>query len=93
MAGCGARQRRTRNQQLSLLAGGSSIVHTVAAGLPTVGSTDEQDAKLGLDGRHLPGAEPDLPKSPDDQPAAARMLRTAHFAKTGRAAARPIVFI
>ncbi len=74
------------------LADGSSIAYTAVAGLLTVGSTDEQDAKLGLDGRYLPGTEPDLPKSSDEQPATARMFYTAYFAKTGRAA-RPIVFI
>ena len=75
------------------LADGSSIAYTAVAGLLTVGSTDGQDARLGLDGRSLPGTEPDLPKAPDEQPATACMFYTAYFAKTGRTAARPIAFI
>ena len=73
------------------LIGGSSMTYTAIAGLLTVGSTDQQDATLGLDGHPLPGPAPASVK-PEDQPATARMFYTAYFAHTTKPGPRPIVF-
>ncbi len=73
------------------LAGGSSMTYTAVAGLLTVGSTDQQDATLGLDGHVLPGRAP-ASRKPEDQPATARMFYTAYFAHPTKAEARPIMF-
>ena len=73
------------------LSGGSSVTYTAIAGLLTVGSTDGQDAELGLNGRYRPGTAPASAK-PEDQPATARMFYTAYFAKQTNAKSRPIVF-
>jgi carboxypeptidase C (cathepsin A) len=72
--------------------GGKSIAYTAVAGLLTVGSTDAQDATIGLDGKVLPdsGAEP---SKHDDESATATMFYTAYFAKGTDAATRPVVFL
>lgn len=82
------------------LEGGRTIGYRAVAGMLTVGSSDAQDATLGLDGKLLPDAGVELPPKPEDQPATARMFYTAYFAKDGArdAAApdnggtRPVVF-
>ena len=72
--------------------GGKPIAYKAVAGLLRVGSNDQQDATIALDGTTLPdsGAEP--PK-PGDEPASATMFYTAYFAKGENTATRPIVFI
>ena len=74
-------------------AGGKTIAYTATAGLLAVGSTDPQDAMLGLDGKYLPDAPIDLPSKPEDQPATSRMFYTAYFAKGADAGTRPVVFL
>jgi carboxypeptidase C (cathepsin A) len=73
--------------------GGKAIAYKAVAGLLRVGSTDKQDATLGLDGKLLPDSGTDLPAKPEDAPATATMFYTAYFATATDAAARPIVFI
>ena len=48
--------------------GGQHIAYTAIAGTLTVGSTDEQDAQLGTDGKPQPGSQLALtePKEPKD---------------------------
>jgi carboxypeptidase C (cathepsin A) len=77
----------------SVTVGGQAIAYRAVAGVLTVGSTDAQDAMLGLDGRYLPDAGMDLPSKPEDQPATARMFYTAYFKKGAQAASRPITFL
>jgi carboxypeptidase C (cathepsin A) len=72
--------------------GGKTIDYKAVAGFLTVGSTDPQDATLGLDGKLLPDAGVDLPLKPEDQPATSRMFYTAYFAKGADEGTRPIVF-
>ena len=59
----------------------------------TVGSTDSQDATIGLDGKLLPDSGVELPAKPEDRPATARMFYTAYFAKDADQRTRPIVFL
>ena len=73
--------------------GGKAIAYKAVAGLLRVGSTDKQDATLGLDGKLLPDSGTDLPAKPEDATATATMFYTAYFAKDADAATRPIVFI
>ena len=61
------------------LANGTAVEFQVVAGLLTVGSSDDQDAKIGFDGGYLPGAAPSLPAKLAEQPATARMFYTAYF--------------
>ncbi len=81
----------------SVTAGGKTIAYKAVAGLITVGSTDAQDAMLGLDGKLLPDSGVELPAKPEDRPATATLFYTAYFAKSeskgADAATRPIVFI
>ena len=72
--------------------GGQAIAYRAVAGTLTVGSTDQQDATLGLDGQVLPSAEVKVPEKPEDRPATARMFYTAYF-KKGAAEHRPITFL
>ena len=71
---------------------GKVIAYTAVAGLLPVGSTDPQDATLGMDGKYLPDAAVNLPAKPEDQPATARMFYTAYFAKGVDPLTRPVVF-
>jgi len=50
--------------------------YTAVAGTITVGSTDVQDAQLGMDGKPIPGSELAIsePKEPKDETAFARMF-------------------
>ncbi|MGA7109267.1 MAG: peptidase S10, partial [Terracidiphilus sp.] len=70
------------------------IAYTAVAGTLTVGSSDAQDAQLGLDGKPEPGSELALsePKEPKDAPATARMFYVAYFKKDAKAEERPITF-
>ncbi|MHB1699573.1 MAG: S10 family peptidase [Acidobacteriaceae bacterium] len=76
----------------SVTVGGQVIAYRAVAGTLTVGSTDQQDATLGLDGQVLPSAEVKVPEKPEDRPATARMFYTAYF-KKGAAEHRPITFL
>ena len=74
------------------VAGGKTIAYKAVAGMLTVGSSDAQDATLGLDGKLLPDSGIDLPAKPEDQPATARIFYTAYFAKGADSGTRPVVF-
>ena len=73
--------------------GGKAIAYRAVAGMLTVGSSDHQDAMLGLDGKYLADSGMDLPAKVEDQPATARMFYTAYFAKDAVAGTRPITFL
>jgi carboxypeptidase C (cathepsin A) len=75
-------------------AGGQHIAYTAVAGTITVGSTDVQDAQLGMDGKPTPGSELAIsePKEPKDATAFARMFYVAYFKKDAKAEDRPITF-
>ncbi len=74
--------------------GGQHIAYTAIAGTITVGSTDEQDAQLGADGKPQPGSQLALeePDKAKDAPPVARMFYVAYFKKDARAEDRPITF-
>jgi carboxypeptidase C (cathepsin A) len=74
------------------LASGKTVAYTATAGMLTVGSSDPQDAMLGLDGRYLPDAPVDLAAKPEDRPATSQIFYTAYFAKGADAGTRPITF-
>jgi carboxypeptidase C (cathepsin A) len=76
----------------SVTVGGKAIAYKAVAGMLTVGSSDPQDATIGLDGKVLPDAGVDLPAKPEDQPATARMFYTAYFENGANIGTRPIVF-
>ena len=73
---------------------GQHIAYTAIAGTLTVGSTDEQDAQLGLDGKPQPGSQLalDAPKEPKDATPVARIFYVAYFKKDAKAEDRPITF-
>jgi carboxypeptidase C (cathepsin A) len=75
-------------------AGGQHIAYTAIAGTITVGSTDDQDAQLGPDGKPQPGSELllDAPDKAKDAPAVARMFYVAYFKTGAKAEDRPITF-
>ncbi len=73
--------------------GGKAIAFRTVAGMLAVGSTDSQDARIGLDGMPLPDSGVELPAKPEDRPATARMFYTAYFAKDADQRTRPIVFL
>jgi carboxypeptidase C (cathepsin A) len=78
----------------SVTVGGQAIAYTAVAGTLTVGSSDGQDAMMGLDGKMLPDSDvnpPDKDK-PEDWPAAARMFYVAYFKKNA-GAGRPVTFM
>jgi len=72
---------------------GEVIAYQAVAGTLTVGSTDAQDATLGVDGKILPDAGVDLPPKVDDQPATARIFYVAYFKKNAAAEQRPVTFL
>ena len=74
--------------------GGQHIAYTAIAGTLTVGSTDEQDAQLGLDGKPQPGSQLalDAPKEPKDATPVARVFYVAYFKKDAKAEDLPITF-
>jgi carboxypeptidase C (cathepsin A) len=78
----------------SVTVGGQAIAYKAVAGTLTVGSTDAQDATIGLDGKMLPGTgekAPD-PEKPDEAPATARIFYVAYFKKDA-GTARPVTFL
>jgi carboxypeptidase C (cathepsin A) len=74
--------------------GGQHIAYTAVAGTITVGSTDVQDAQLGLDGKPIAGSELAIsePKDPKDATPFARIFYVAYFKKNAKAEDRPITF-
>jgi carboxypeptidase C (cathepsin A) len=66
---------------------GEKIAYTAIAGTLTVGSTDIQDAQLGLDGKPQPGSQLalDAPKDPKDVTPVARIFYVAYFKKDAKA--------
>ena len=78
----------------SVTVGGQAIAYKAVAGTLTVGSTDAQDATLGLDGKMLPGTgeKASDPEKPEEAPATARMFYVAYFKKDA-GAARPVTFL
>jgi carboxypeptidase C (cathepsin A) len=78
----------------SVTVGGQAIAYKAVAGTLTVGSTDGQDAMIGLDGKMLPGTgeKPLDPEKPDEAPATARMFYVAYFKKDA-GPGRPVMFL
>jgi carboxypeptidase C (cathepsin A) len=78
-----------------LTEGGQTIAYTAVAGTVTVGSTDQYDAMLGMDGKLLPysGMNPPDAAKPEDAPATARMFYTAYFKKGVAPHTRPVMFL
>jgi carboxypeptidase C (cathepsin A) len=74
--------------------GGKQIAYTAIAGTLTVGSTDAQDAQLGMDGKPQPGSQLALaePKDPKDATPVARIFYVAYFKKDAKAEDRPVTF-
>jgi carboxypeptidase C (cathepsin A) len=78
----------------SVTVGGQVIAYKAVAGTLTVGSTDAQDAMLGLDGKYLPGTgekAPD-PEKPEEATATARIFYVAYFKKDA-GTVRPVTFL
>ncbi len=75
--------------------GGQPIEYRAVAGTLTVGSSDAQDATLGLDGQMLPdtGEKPLDPAKPDEAPATARIFYVAYFKKGAPSESRPVMFL
>ncbi|HVC47402.1 MAG TPA: hypothetical protein VND90_09165 [Terracidiphilus sp.] len=76
----------------SVTVDGKPIAYRAVAGTLTVGSTDAQDAMIGLDGHYLSDATVDTHAKPQDQPATARIFYVAYFEKNP-SAHRPITFL
>jgi carboxypeptidase C (cathepsin A) len=78
----------------SVEVGGQHIAYNAVVGTMTVGSTDTQDAQLGLDGKPLPGSQLAAaePKEAKDGSPTARMSYVAYFKKDARPEDRPITF-
>jgi carboxypeptidase C (cathepsin A) len=72
--------------------GGQRIAYQAIVGTLTVGSSDVQDAMLGLDGKLLPGMEEKEVKDPTEAPATARMSYVAYFKTGEKPEQRPITF-
>ncbi len=74
--------------------GGEKIAYSAIAGTLVVGSSDAQDAQLGLDGKPQPGSQLalDEPKEPKDAAPMARMFYVAYFKKDAKAEDRPLTF-
>src|ERR1700761_8747150 len=77
----------------SVTVGGQAIAYKAVAGTLTVGSTDAQDATLGLDGKMLPEYSEKAGEKPEDAPATARMFYAAYFKKGATGENRPITFL
>src|ERR1700733_12257694 len=78
----------------SVTVGGQVIAYKAVAGTLTVGSSDAQDAMIGLDGKMLSdtGVNPPDKDKPEDAPATARMFYVAYFKKDA-GTARPVTFM
>jgi carboxypeptidase C (cathepsin A) len=74
--------------------GGQKIVYSAVAGTLTVGSSDSQDAMLGMDGKMLPdtGEKAPDPDKPEEAPATSRMFYVAYFKKDAPVG-RPVTFL
>jgi carboxypeptidase C (cathepsin A) len=74
--------------------GGQHIAYTAIAGTLTVGSTDVQDAQLGLDGKPQAASQLalDEPKDPKDTTPVARIFYVAYFKTGAKAEDRPVTF-
>ena len=72
--------------------GGQRISYQAVVGTLTVGSSDAQDAMMGLDGKLLPGMEEKEIKDPTEAPATARMSYVAYFKIGEKPERRPITF-
>src|ERR1700733_1621481 len=74
--------------------GGQVIAYKAVAGTLTVGSTDEQDALIGLDGKMLPDTGEKIPDKdkPEEAPATARIFYVAYFKKDA-GPGRPVTFM
>jgi carboxypeptidase C (cathepsin A) len=77
----------------SVTVGGKVIEYKAVAGLITVGSSDAQDAMIGLDGKWLPDSGVEPPAKAEDAPATARIFYTAYFAKGVEPGTRPVTFL
>jgi carboxypeptidase C (cathepsin A) len=75
--------------------GGQVIAYKAVAGTLTVGSTDEQDATLDLEGKQLAdaGEKPVDKDKPEEATATARMFYVAYFKKDAAAEQRPVTFL
>jgi len=80
--------------QGSVAVGGQHIAYSAIAGMITVGSTDDQDAQLGMDGKPQPGSQLALsaPKDAKDATPVVRMFYVAYFKKDAKAEDRPLTF-
>lgn len=76
----------------SVKVGTQTIEYKAVAGTLTVGSKEEQDSWIGLDGKYLPDAPIDLSAKAEDRPATARMFYVAYFAKNA-GKNRPVTFL
>ena len=76
----------------SVTVGSQKISYEAVVGTLTVGSSDTQDAMLGLDGKLLPGMEEKEVKDPTEAPATARMSYVAYFKVGAKPDERPITF-
>ncbi len=76
----------------SVTVGGQRISYQAVVGTLTVGSSDAQDALLGLDGKLLPGMEEKEVKDPEEAPATARMSYVAYFKVGEKPERRPVTF-
>ncbi len=81
--------------QGTVTAGGQQIAYTAVAGMITVGSTDDQDAQLGDDGKPQPDSQLALnaPASAKDGAPVARVFYVAYFKKDAKPEERPITFV
>ena len=79
----------------SVTVGGQVVEYKAVAGTLTVGSTDEYDSKLALDGKVLgdAGEKPLDKDKPEEAPATARIFYTAYFKKDAAAEKRPVIFM
>jgi carboxypeptidase C (cathepsin A) len=73
--------------------GGQAIAYKAVAGTLTVGATNAQDARLGLDGKLLPDSGEKPADKPEDAPATARIFYSAYFKKGADAGSRPVTFL
>jgi carboxypeptidase C (cathepsin A) len=80
--------------QGSVDVGGQHIAYTAIAGIISVGSTDDQDAQLGVDGKPQLGSQLALnaPKDAKDATPVVRMFYIAYFKKDAKAEDRPLTF-
>jgi carboxypeptidase C (cathepsin A) len=78
----------------SVTVGGEKIAYRAVAGTLTVGSSDSQDAMLGMDGKMLPdtGEKAPDPEKPEEATATARMFYVAYFKKDAPVG-RPVTFL